>query len=164
MQFEFDEEKGAIRDKVTQERCVIITQARMQEIFSRLSEIFKSGALVIISEAYKAAGEHFIAEVPEEMKSDNALLLETAAKRFSDAGFGKIEIVEFKPKKAELAFRIWNNFLAEIKTEEGKTYCNCVEGFACGMYKQIMHKTPAIKKTKCVANGDAYCEWHMTLK
>ena len=161
MKFEFNEQTGVIKDKVTGERCIIITQSRMQEIFSRLSAIFKSGALVILSEAYKATGERFIAEVPEEMKADNALFLETLVQRFSEAGFGKIEIAEFKPGKAELTFRIWNNFFAEIQTEEGKTYCSCVEGFACGMYKQIMRKTPTIEKTRCVAKGDPYCEWQM---
>jgi hypothetical protein len=30
-----------------------------------------------------------------------------------------------------------------------------------GIYAQIMRKTPKVKKTKCVANGDPYCEWHM---
>lgn len=161
MKFEFNEQTGVIKDKVTGERCIIITQSRIQEIFSKLSEIFKSGALVIISEAYKATGERFIAEVQEEMKSNNALFLETLVQRFSEAGFGKIEIVEFKPERAELAFRIRNNFFAEIQTEEGKTYCSCVEGFACGIYKQIMRKTPTIEKTRCVAKGDPYCEWRL---
>ena len=40
MAFEFDRQTGIIKDKVTGERCVIITQAKMQEISSRLSEIF----------------------------------------------------------------------------------------------------------------------------
>jgi predicted hydrocarbon binding protein len=161
MNFEFNEQAGTIKDKVTGERCIIITQSRMQEIFSRLSDIFQSGAMVIISEAYKATGERFIAEVPEEIKTDNALFLATLVQRFSDAGFGKIEIAEFKPENAELTFRIRNNFFAEIQNAEGKPYCSCVEGFACGMYKQIMRKTPKIQKTKCVANGDPYCEWQI---
>jgi hypothetical protein len=49
MQFEFDEQAGIIKDKVTGERCIILTKARMQEIFSRLSDIFQSGAKVIFS-------------------------------------------------------------------------------------------------------------------
>jgi predicted hydrocarbon binding protein len=158
MNFEFNEQAGIIKDKVTGERCIIITQSRMQEIFSRLSAIFQSGAGVIISEAYKAAGEHFVDEALDEKKVDSARFLETLVQRFSDAGFGKIEIAEFKPEEAELTFRILNNFFAEIRTEEGNTYCGCVEGFACGMYKQILGKTAAIRKTRCVADGDPYCK------
>jgi hypothetical protein len=55
MQFEFDAETGVIKDKVTGERCIIITQTRVAEVCSRLSEIFQSGAKLIIFEAGKAA-------------------------------------------------------------------------------------------------------------
>jgi predicted hydrocarbon binding protein len=161
--FEFDGQTGVIKDKLTGERCVIIKQARMQEIFSRLSDIFQSGAKVIFFEAGKAAGERFVEDAPEVMKADKTLFLETVVQRFMDAGLGKIEIVELNLEKAKVKFRIWNNFFAEISNEEA-TYCNCVEGFVSGMYEQIMRKTPKVKKTKCVANGDPYCEWHMALK
>jgi predicted hydrocarbon binding protein len=161
--FEFDEKTGVIKDKLTGERCVIITKARMLEIFSRLSDIFQSGAKVIIFEASKAAGERFVKETSEITKDDKELLLNTTVQRFTDAGLGKIEIVELNLEEADLKFRIWNNFFAEIRNEES-TYCNCVEGFVSGMYEQIMCKPPKVKKTKCVANGDPCCEWHMSLK
>jgi hypothetical protein len=48
MQFEFNAETGVIRDKVTGERCIIIAQARVEEVCTRLSEIFQSGAKLII--------------------------------------------------------------------------------------------------------------------
>jgi predicted hydrocarbon binding protein len=163
MQFEFDGQTGVIKDKVTGERCAIITQARIQEIFSRLSEIFQSGAKVIFFEAGKAAGERFVEETPKIVKADKKLFLETVVQRFTDAGLGKIEVVEFNLEEAEVKFRIWNNFFAELCCEEA-AYCNCVEGFVSGLYEQIMHKTPKVKKTKCVLNGDPYCEWHMSPK
>ena len=163
MQFEFDVENGIIKDKVTGERCVILTQERMRDILSRLSEIFQSGAKVIIFEASKAAGECFVKESSDIPKTDYQRLLTTTVQRFTEAGLGKIEIVEFVPEKAEVKFRIWNNFFAEIKNGEA-TYCSCVEGFVTGMYEQIMSITPKIQKTKCVANGDPYCEWQMALK
>ena len=163
MAFEFDGQTGFIKDKITGERCIIITQARMQEIFSRLSEIFQSGANVIIYEASKAAGKRFIKEISGVTKTDKGLILKTAVQRFTDAGLGKIEAVEFKLEEAEVKFRIWNNFFAEIRCEES-TYCNCIEGFVSGMYEQIMLKTPKIKETKCVGKGDPYCEWEMVSK
>lgn len=64
MQFEFDEQAVIIQDKVTGKRCIILTKARMQEIFSRLSDIFQSGAKVIFFEAGKAAGERFVEDTP----------------------------------------------------------------------------------------------------
>jgi predicted hydrocarbon binding protein len=161
--FEFDGQTGVIKDKLTGERCVIIKQARMQEIFSRLSDIFQSGAKVIFFEAGKAAGERFVEDAPEVMKADKTLFLETVVQRFMDAGLGKIEIVELNLEEAEVKFRIWNNFFAELCGEESAC-CSCVEGFVSGIYGRIIGKTPKIKQTKCATKGDLCCEWHMSLK
>ena len=163
MAFEFDRENGFIKDKITGERCIIITQARMQEIFSRLSEIFQSGATVIIYEAGKAAGRRFISEISEVTKTNKEKILKTAVQRFTDAGLGKIEIVDFNPEKATITFRIWNNFFADIGNGES-TYCSCIASFVSGMYEQIMSITPKTRETECSAKGDPYCEWQMSPK
>lgn len=164
MQFEFDGQTGVIKDRITGERCVIITQARMQEIFSRLSEIFQSGAKVIFFEAGKAAGERFVKETLDITKVDKRLFLKTIVQRFTDAGLGKIEVVELNLEEAEVKFRIWNNFFAELASCEESAYCSCVEGFVSGVYEQIIRKTPKVRKTKCIEKGDSYCEWQMSLK
>ncbi len=164
MQFEFDRENGVITDKVTGERCVIIIQARMQEIFARLSAIFQSGAKVIFFEAGKAAAERFVEDRPEIIKADKRLFAETVVSRFTDAGLGKIEIIDFDPEKAVVKFRIWNNFFAEFCGDEESACCSCVEGFVSGLYEQIIGKAPIIKRTSCVVNGDPCCEWQMALK
>jgi len=39
----FDEENGIIRDKATGERYIIVSKSRTEDIFGRLSQIFKSG-------------------------------------------------------------------------------------------------------------------------
>lgn len=146
MQFEFDSEKGIIKDKITGERCIIITQARVEEICSRLSEIFQSGAKVIIFEAGKAAGKRFVEETPDITKGDKQLFLKTVSQRFTDAGLGKIEIAEFDLERAEVKFRIWNNFFAGLNGEKAM-YRSCIEGFVAGAYEQIIRKTPKITKT-----------------
>jgi predicted hydrocarbon binding protein len=163
MQFEFDAETGVIKDKVTGERCIIITQTRVAEVCSRLSEIFQSGAKLIIFEAGKAAGNHFVEEASDATKIDKVLFLKTVSQRFTDAGLGKIEIVEFDPEKVEVKFRIWNNFFAGLGCDNSM-YRGCIEGFVTGIYEHVMSITPKIKKTKCITDGDPYCEWHMTLK
>jgi len=160
MKYHFDAKKGIICDEVTGDRCFIMTKARLLQIIERLTDLFQSGANVIITEAFKAAGERYATEVPEEARADQAMFLKTAVQRFTDAGLGKIEVVKFKPEKLELTFRIWNNFFAEMHNEDS-TYCNCVAAFASGMYKKITQKTPEIKETKCSGKGDPYCEWHV---
>ncbi|MGB9842014.1 MAG: hypothetical protein ACPLKZ_04725 [Candidatus Bathyarchaeales archaeon] len=163
MQFEFDSEKGIIQDKLTGERCIILTKARIEEICTRLSEIFQSGAKVIIFEAGKAAGKRFVEETANITKIDPQQFLKTVSQRFTDAGLGKIEVAELNIERAEVKFRIWNNFFADLGCEKS-LYRSCIEGFVAGVYEQIAHKTPKITKTKCIEKGDPYCEWHITPK
>lgn len=160
MEFTFDEENGIIKDSATGERCIIFPIARIEQIFNRLNELFQTGAQVIITEGFKAAGKWYVNEIPDEKKADRKYFLETAIQRLMEAGIGKIQVVEFMPETAELKFRIWNNIFAEM-SNDGSTYCNCVEAYVDGVYEQLLHITPKIKKTKCIGKNDPYCEWHM---
>jgi predicted hydrocarbon binding protein len=161
MDYAIDDENGVIKDTITGERCIIITKSRLEQILARLTEIFQSGAAVIIAEAMKAAGERYAAEVPEKTKTDYALFLKTAVQRFTEAGLGKVELVEFDPERLELKFRIRNNLFAEMHSQES-TFCNCVGSFVSGVYQQVTHEVPRIKETKCIGKGDPYCEWHVS--
>jgi predicted hydrocarbon binding protein len=161
LEYILDDENGIILDKVTHDRCIILTKARMTQILAIFTEIFQSSAQPIIAEAFKAAGERYIKETAGEKKTDMSEFLKTSAKRFTDAGLGKIEIVQFTPETGEVKFRIYTNFFAEI-THNGTTYCNGVAAFVTGMYKAFLHITPNVKETKCIGKNDPYCEWHMT--
>ena len=163
MPFKFDAETGVIEDTITGERCIILTQERMRYIFDRISGIFQSGAEVIAFEAGKAAAKRFVEEAPDMTKTDSQQFMQTISQRFTEAGLGKIEIVEFIPEKAEVTFRIWNNFFAGLGNEQ-PMYRSCIEGFVSGAFEKIMSITPKITKTKCITTGDPYCEWHLTPK
>jgi predicted hydrocarbon binding protein len=160
MEFRFDAENGVIIDEATGERCIVLAKPRLEQIFSRLTEVFQSGAQVIINEACKSAGKWYVNEIPEETRKDKTKFLKTAVQRFTACGLGKVEIVDFKPEKNELTFRIWNNIFAEMPNDES-TYCNVVEAYVSGMFEQLILKPAKTRKTKCIGKGDPYCEWHI---
>jgi predicted hydrocarbon binding protein len=160
MEFTFNEENGIITDNATGERCIIFPKARIEQIFNRLNELFQTGAQVIITEGFKAAGKWYVDEIPDEKKTDKKYFLEKAIQRLSEAGIGKIQIVGFTPETGELKFRIWNNIFAEM-SDDGSTYCNCVEAYVVGVYEQLLQRTPKIEKTKCIGKNDPYCEWYL---
>ena len=162
MEFSFDEENGVIIDKATGERCLILPKARLEQIFTRLTDLFQSGAQVIITEAFKAAGKWYVNEMPKGAKTNKAEFLKAAVQRFMDGGVGRIEIVAFKPETAEVQFRIWNNLFAEMYHEDS-TYCNCVEAYVSGVYEELIGVPPKTLKTKCLGKNDPYCEWRFRL-
>ena len=160
MDFTFDEETGVIIDKATGERCLLFAKPILEHIFTRLNELFQSGAQVIIAEAFKAAGKWYANEIPEAAKTDLSAFLKSAAQRFKDAGLGRIEIVDFNLEEPEITFRIWNNIFAEI-FQDDSTYCYGVEAYVSGIFEQLIGVAPQAQKTKCLGKGDMYCEWHL---
>jgi predicted hydrocarbon binding protein len=162
LEFTFDEENGVIIDKATGERCLIFARARLENIFLRLTDLFQSGAQVIIAEAFKAAGKWYVNEIPEGPRTDKAEFLKAAVQRFMDSGLGRVEIVEFNPETLEVQVRIWNNLFAEMYHDDA-TYCNCVEAYVSGVYEQFTGKTPKARKTRCIGKNDPYCEWYFSL-
>jgi len=129
--YEFNEENGIIKDKLTGERYILVSKTRVEDIFGRLSEIFKSGIEVLLRESSSTAGKHIADVTEEEAKADINLLLSEYLKKFAQVGFGKIEICELKPEEFVLGFRVWDNFFAEIRDGES-AYCSYIGGLVSG--------------------------------
>ena len=156
LELTFDDEQGIIIDKTTGERRLIFPQAKLEQIFTRLTDLFQSSSQVIPIEAFKATGKWCVNEVPE--KVDDAAFLKSAVQRLKDGGLGKLEIVGFKPETAEVQFRIWNNLFAEM-IYDGSTYCSLVEAYVSVLYEQLIGVTSETQKTKCVGKNYPICEW-----
>ena len=157
---EFDEKNGIITDKLTGERCIIVYQKGLENVFKGLSQIFKAGIEVILLEASREAGRHIVTGKKGKVSKDS---MSAYVNRFARNGLGKIEISEFKPEEASMTFRVWNNIFAGMR--HGKsTYCSYIEGLLSGWYEGLLHASPTVKETKCSGHGDPYCEFRLTLK
>jgi len=162
LEFAFDEENGVISDKVMYEGCFLLPKARLEQIFKKLTEPFQPGAQVIIAEAFKVEGKWYINEIPEHAKTDLSAFLASTVPRFKESGAGRIEIVDFNPKKSELQFRIWNNIFVEMYHYD-LTCCFGVEAYVGGLLEELTGIAPVIHKTKWLGKGDPYCESHLTI-
>jgi predicted hydrocarbon binding protein len=161
--YEFDEDNGIIRDKLTGERCFIVYEPTMEDIFNRLSKIFKSGIVVLLQESSRIGGEHIVDSTGDEAKTDIKRLLSRYTERFARVGFGRIEVSEFKPEEGRIGIRVWNNLFAEMRHGES-TYCGYVAGLVSRLYEGFLQKAPKVKEVKCIGNGDPYCEFVLTRK
>ena len=161
--YDFDGENGIIKDKTTGERYILVSRTRTEDIFGRLSQIFKSGIELLLSESSRTAGKHLADLTKEETKVDIQTLLSDYSKKFSQFGFGKIEICELKPEEFAISFRVHNNFFAEVRDGES-TYCSYIGGLVSGIYEALLHKAPSVKEVKCMGNGDPYCEFQLASK
>jgi predicted hydrocarbon binding protein len=161
--FDFDEDNGIIRDKLTGERCPVVYQGGLESVFKGLSEIFKAGIEVLLLESSRAAGRHVMDSIGKEAKTDIKSSFSRYAKRFSQVGFGRLEVSELKLEEARMTIRVWNNIFAEMRDKES-TYCSYIMGLLSGIYEGLLHASPKVKEMKCIGHGDPYCEFLLTLK
>jgi predicted hydrocarbon binding protein len=156
--YDFEEEKGIIRDKSTGERCFIVYKTAMQSIFDGLGRIFNSGIEFLLLESSRVASKNLATSFGKEAKIDLKPLLSAYTQRFAQVGFGRLEVNELDWEKARVIVRVWNNIFAEMRHKES-TYCSYMAGLASGLYERFMHTTPMVKETKCIGKGDPYCEF-----
>ena len=161
--YEFDEENGIVRDKLTKERCVVVYEKGLESVFKGLSRIFKSGIDVLLEESSREAGKNLADATAKEAKTDIKHLLNAYTKRFAQVGFGKVELSELKLEESRMRFRVWNNIFAEIR-HGNSTYCTYIAGLFSGVYEGLLHMCPQVKEVKCIGHGDPYCEFLLTLE
>jgi predicted hydrocarbon binding protein len=161
--YEFDEDNGIIRDKLTSERCLLVYEKGLESVFKGLSEIFKAGIEVLLLESSRASSRHIVDLAGKEAKKNIKHSLSVYAKRLAQVGFGRLEVVELKPEESRMRVRVWNNFFAEIRDDES-TYCSYMAGLISGVYEGLLDLSPKVKEVKCIGKGDPYCEFLLTLK
>lgn len=81
---------------------------------------------------------------------------------FTEGGWGKIQAeVDFTKKEALVT--IENSALArQTNTEE--PVCHFARGFIAGVCDVMFHGSTECLETKCIAKGDAYCEFGVKRK
>jgi predicted hydrocarbon binding protein len=161
--YEFDENNGIIRDKLTGERCLVVYESGLESVFKGLSEIFKAGIEVLLLESSRAAGRNIADSIVKGAKTDVKHALIAYTERFAQVGFGRLEVSELKLEEARMTFRVWNNIFAEMRDKES-TYCSYIAGMLSGVYEGLLHVSPKVKEVKCIGHGDPYCEFLLTLK
>lgn len=162
--FEFDEEKGIIRNKLTGERCIVVYEKGLESVFKGLSQIFKAGIEVLLEESSRAAGKHIADSISRDAKTDIKASLRAYAKRFAQNGLGRLEVTESRFEEAGLMrFRVWDNIFGDMRDKES-TYCAYVAGLLSGLYEGFFHVSPKVEEVKCIGRGDPYCEFLLTLK
>ena len=161
--YEFDEENGIIRDKLSAERCLVVYKSGLESVFKGLSEIFKAGIEVLLLESSRAAGRNMVDSAAKGAKTDAKQMLSAYAKRFAQVGFGRLEVSELNLEEARMTIRVWNNIFAEMRDKES-TYCSYIAGLLSGIYEGLFRVFPKVKEVKCIGHGDPYCEFLLTLK
>lgn len=77
-------------------------------------------------------------------------------------GFGKPEVVEASAKPPKAVIRVYECFECELGVGSKKAYSNFIRGVFAGLLAQLFGKSMEAKELRCIAKGDAYCEFEIT--
>lgn len=89
-------------------------------------------------------------------------ILEEYIRIASVRGWGRFEIVKADAGSGVFTVRIYNSFAEEYQPGAGKV-CHIWKGTFAGVVKAVLESLdkkgePKSEETKCMANGDEYCE------
>lgn len=163
-EIEFDRKKGEM--KFFGMRHIIIDEKFLLEM---LKEFESYEGLIAKAKIYKAC-KKAAKEYYDELLSKSAItdviakfhwgrneLVRQIQPLWSDYGFGVIENITFE--KELVRMRIRNNIFARTHHPSPIPVCYFTQGFFAGMVSQIYNKDYDCIETKCIAMGDAHCEF-----
>jgi len=154
--------RGIIKQLGTE--WILMRVETFQEMRREVSKVLGTGASVIWYLAGKGAGRS-LANLIQRRTKTNTLqeIYEKVAEIYERCGWGSLQSVMFRQKTGEFLLRIHNNAFARGVRSQTSS-CYYVKGLLEGILEQLTGRHSKSEETKCVAKGDAYCEFIVVLK
>lgn len=82
---------------------------------------------------------------------------------FNCSGYGLMEAIELSEKPPYALIRVHNCFECRLGLGTNKPFSQLVRGMIAGVLTELLNAKMHAVETKCVAKGDPYCEFEVTL-
>lgn len=158
-QAEYDLASGEIR--IAGENWVLMTASTFRDVVKGTERILESGAVTVWLEAGRHAGRE-LSENLVRLGMEFEELPAVFEEFFTQGGWGKIQ-AKVDSTKREALVTIRNSATA-LQTNAKEPVCHFVRGFIAGVCDVMFHGPTECFETKCLAKGDAYCEFRVGMK
>jgi len=143
---------------------VLLRVETLNGMMDEVNKTLGTGGSLVWYIAGKGAGRSMVKilrKIPKDRES-----LEKTFNNFKDLyarwGWGLVKKVLFREKTGELIIRIWDNAFARGRHSQVPS-CYFVKGYLEGLLETLTGKHATSEETKCIAKGDSYCEFQITL-
>jgi len=141
------------------ERAVIFRKEVYKALFTGLREKFGSAGEAMLyyqgfNVGYALYGNHMSIACKE-----TECLIELAKAFCRTLGWAIIDHEKIDMKKGRAKIQVYQNFECEVGKGSEKPYSQFFRGVIAGWFQRFFGKPVEIKETKCIAKGDAYCEF-----
>lgn len=163
-------EKGFVADncsfplRVDGDRAIVLRESLYKSFLVDIRERFGTGGSVFL---YYVGYDLGLKAISSHMKFTHSFDTETlihTAKTFTACmgwAIGEVPVLDMQKKTAVV--RLYKSFECELaKNQSGdKPFSQFFRGVIAGVFTKIFDKPITIEETKCIAKGDAYCEFHI---
>jgi len=94
-----------------------------------------------------------------EVKDPSKIFKNIVCSLHDAAGWGLMELIEFKTEPFYMHIRIYNSFECELGLGVGEPYSHLIRGAIAGCIAELFGIKVAVTEIKCLAKGDPYCEF-----
>jgi len=141
------------------ERAVIFRKNVYEALFTGLREKFGSAGEAMLyyqgfNVGYALYGNHMSIACKK-----TECLIELAKAFCRTLGWAIIDYEKIDMKKGRAKIQVYQNFECEVGKGSEKPYSQFFRGVIAGWFQRFFGKPVEIKETKCIAKGDAYCEF-----
>jgi predicted hydrocarbon binding protein len=155
-QTEYHKEKGEIRIAGTD--WILMSASTFRDLVKGTERMLGSGGVVIWLEVGQHAGKEFAKALLMDEKEPEELQ-RLAEVFFTQCGWGKIQTKMNLAKKE--AFVTIRNSATSRQIQSKEPVCHFIRGFIAGICDVIFNDSTECIETKCMAKGDALCEFRV---
>ncbi|RLE66734.1 MAG: hypothetical protein DRJ47_01840 [Thermoprotei archaeon] len=107
------------------------------------------------------SGGRFMAEyLSRKLGLKGKTLLLEILKFYQAGGWGRVELVEYRPENFEITLRLHDSIECKIFRDGGKPSSHFIRGHLSGLLSKFLNAEIRMMESKCIAAGDPFCEFY----
>jgi len=134
----------------------------LQAMIEEVNKVLGTGGSLVWYTAGKGAGRSMAKVFQRHLKEGENIevFFNKISNYYARWGWGRIENVLLREKTGELIIRIHDNAFTRGQHSQTPS-CYFVKGYLEGLVEKLTGKHVTSEETKCMAKGDAYCEFQV---
>jgi predicted hydrocarbon binding protein len=149
-------------------RAIIFSEPALRGFLIDFRRHLGSGGEAMLYYLGREVGAERARHIEDEAERIGATSVEDkftiGAKIFMSLGYGILEVLELREETPYLRVRIHHSIECELGRGAGRTFSHYVRGVLDGYSSQVLDREMFAMETRCIAQGDPYCEFEINPK
>ena len=143
---------------------VLFRVEALHGMVQEVNKVLGTGSSLVWYMAGKGAGRSMAKIFKRNLTEEENFeaVLDKIKAHYASWGWGRIERALLREKTGEFIIRIYDNAFAREQHSQVPS-CYFLKGYIEGLIETLTGKHATSEETKCMAKGDHYCEFQITL-